>query len=177
MTKLSLVEFYFAKMESYFRRKHDRILKDVPPTPHVQSEYAESKKNSPIMEAANEDCSVASVAEHPINLEEVKVHDDYSELTSDDQRETMPDTDLDFYDKISDMKQGGSFHKQSVISSGQVEFYDFLEPHLMKTGYIIPMSSGHNAGLNGFEKAFLELHLTSAGFIYDWAAEAEKIKA
>ena len=28
MTKLSMVEFYIAKIESYMRRKHDSILKE-----------------------------------------------------------------------------------------------------------------------------------------------------
>lgn len=35
----------------------------------------------------------------------------------------------------------------------------------MKTGYLIPLTCGHNGQLNIDEKTIYEVHLTQAGFI------------
>jgi hypothetical protein len=45
-----------------------------------------------------------------------------------------------------------------------VEFRDFLEPNLMKTGHLLPLRTGHNGGMNRVELALYEIHLTNAGF-------------
>ena len=49
----------------------------------------------------------------------------------------------------------------------QVEFSDFLEPNLIKTGHIIPLSCGHNGAFNKVELSIFEIHLTNAGFIVE----------
>jgi hypothetical protein len=49
----------------------------------------------------------------------------------------------------------------------QVEFSDFLEPTLIKTGHVIPLTCGHNGPFNKVELSIYELHLTNAGFIQD----------
>ena len=46
-------------------------------------------------------------------------------------------------------------------------FKDFTEPDLMKTGYLIPLTTGHNGQFNIEEKTLYEVHLTAAGFIQD----------
>lgn len=53
------------------------------------------------------------------------------------------------------------------ISDDNVLFKDFTEPDLMKTGYLIPVSCGHNGQLSQDEKTIYEIHLTNAGFIVD----------
>lgn len=47
----------------------------------------------------------------------------------------------------------------------QAMFKDFTEPDLLKTGYLIPLTCGHNGQLNLNEKTIYEIHLTNAGFI------------
>jgi hypothetical protein len=42
-----------------------------------------------------------------------------------------------------------------------------LEPHLIKTGHIIPLSTGHNGSFSKTELTLYEIHLTNAGFIQD----------
>ena len=51
-------------------------------------------------------------------------------------------------------------------------FKDFMEPDLQKTGYLIPLSCGHNGQLNINEKTIYEIHLTNAGFIQDQTSPA-----
>ena len=46
-----------------------------------------------------------------------------------------------------------------------------MEPHLVKTGHIIPLSCGHNAGMSKTELTLYEIHLTNAGFIQDFQAQ------
>lgn len=46
-------------------------------------------------------------------------------------------------------------------------FKDFTEPDLIKTGYLIPLTCGHNGQLSINEKTIYEIHLTNAGFIQD----------
>lgn len=49
-----------------------------------------------------------------------------------------------------------------------------MEPHLVKTGHIIPLSCGHNAGMSKTELTLYEIHLTNAGFIQDFQAQDRK---
>jgi len=49
--------------------------------------------------------------------------------------------------------------------NNQILFKDFEEPELRKTGYLIPLSCGHNGNYSEEEITMLEIHLTSAGFI------------
>jgi len=44
-------------------------------------------------------------------------------------------------------------------------FKDFTEPDLLKTGYLIPLTTGHNGQFNHEEKNLYEVHLAAAGFI------------
>jgi hypothetical protein len=46
-------------------------------------------------------------------------------------------------------------------------FKDFTEPDLLKTGYLIPLRTGHNGQYNHDEKTLYEVHLAAAGFIED----------
>jgi hypothetical protein len=48
-----------------------------------------------------------------------------------------------------------------------VRFKDFSQPNLVKTGFFIPLSCGHNGSLSLIEKTLLEIHLTNAGMIHD----------
>jgi hypothetical protein len=53
-----------------------------------------------------------------------------------------------------------------------VQFKDFLEPHVIKTGHLIPVSAGHNGCLSQTELTLYEIHLTNADFIQDFAEPA-----
>ena len=55
-----------------------------------------------------------------------------------------------------------------------IVFKDFLEPHLIKTGHIIPVRAGHNGPLNKTEMTLYEIHLQNAGFIVDFTSESEQ---
>jgi len=52
-----------------------------------------------------------------------------------------------------------------ALNSDNIIFKDFTEPDLNKTGYLIPLSCGHNGQLGQNEKTIYEIHLTNAGFI------------
>lgn len=54
----------------------------------------------------------------------------------------------------------------------QVEFKDFMEPNLIKTGHIIPVNGGHCGPFSKTELNLYEIHLTNAGFIVDLQALA-----
>ena len=55
-----------------------------------------------------------------------------------------------------------------------IVFKDFLEPHLIKTGHIIPVSAGHNGPMNKTEMTLFEIHLQNAGFIVDFNSDTER---
>lgn len=44
-------------------------------------------------------------------------------------------------------------------------FRTFSEPEISKTGYLIPLTCGHNGVYSEEEKTLLDIHLASAGFI------------
>ena len=46
-------------------------------------------------------------------------------------------------------------------------FKDFSQPSVKKTGYLIPLQSGHNGEWSRTEKTLLEVHLVNAGLIED----------
>lgn len=48
-----------------------------------------------------------------------------------------------------------------------------MEPHLIKTGHIIPLSCGHNSPYSKTELMLYEIHLTNAGFIGELEAVME----
>lgn len=56
------------------------------------------------------------------------------------------------------------------IEDDNVIFKDFTEPDVLKTGYLIPLSCGHNGQLSINEKTIYEIHLTNAGFIQESAS-------
>lgn len=60
----------------------------------------------------------------------------------------------------------------SVIEDDQDEYYyvktlfrDFTEPDVIKTGYLIPLTWGHNGWLKYKEKSLYEIHLRQSGFL------------
>jgi hypothetical protein len=46
-----------------------------------------------------------------------------------------------------------------------VLYSDFTEPDLARTGYLIPISCGHNGQYSIVEKTIYEIHLTNAGLL------------
>ena len=93
--------------------------------------------------------------------------------------ESESDADLEFYDRIKKIKskqEGGNSKAMQVQKGMQVEFSDFLEPKLMFTGHIIPLTSGHNGRMNKIEQSIYELHLTNAGFIQEPEIMVENIQ-
>ena len=54
-------------------------------------------------------------------------------------------------------------HKDSPFES--VSFRDFSQPSVKKTGYLIPLKSGHNGEWSRTEKTLLEVHLVNAGVV------------
>ena len=89
------------------------------------------------------------------------------------------DADLEFYDQIQSIQASGTSEhgKRSDLAQvanlkSSIEFKDFLEPHLIKTGHIIPLSNGHCGAFSKTELTLFEIHLTNAGFIQDWQALA-----
>ena len=46
-----------------------------------------------------------------------------------------------------------------------IRFKDFTEPDILKTGYLIPITCGHNRTYSITEKTIYEIHLTNAGFL------------
>ena len=73
------------------------------------------------------------------------------------------------------MKAGDDQHLKNLNEVDQtIVFNDFLEPHLIKTGHIIPINAGHNGPLNKTETTLYEIHLTNAGFIVDFNSETER---
>lgn len=145
MTQLSLVEFYLAKIESYLRRKHESILKE-----HDVDDSASSVNYDTTSEKSEGHANPRSTQA--------------DEVVS----ETENDADLEFYDKIQKIKarqkKAGTFGRKQREAL-HVEFGDFLEPHLIKTGHLIPLSCGHNSPFSKVELSIYEIHLTNAGFI------------
>ena len=80
------------------------------------------------------------------------------------------DPDLEFYDQIQKLQNDKGETGASIETYSQrlsVEFKDFLEPNLIKTGHIIPLSGGHCGTFSKTERNLFEIHLTNAGFIID----------
>ena len=86
-----------------------------------------------------------------------------------------------FYDQLQQLKsnkqpQGSAANASSNKKSNEaqadsnlefVEFKDFLEPNLIKSGFLIPVTSGHNGMFSKTELTLYEMHLRNAGFIPD----------
>jgi len=53
----------------------------------------------------------------------------------------------------------------SRLEDSNVLFKDFNEPDIMKTGYLIPLTCGHNGLFSHTEKTIYEIHMANAGFI------------
>jgi hypothetical protein len=71
------------------------------------------------------------------------------------------DNELDFHNKVQKLQS-----KQN-----QIEFGDFLEPHLIKTGHIIPVDVGHNGNLTKIQLTLYEIHLQNSGFFQDFSED------
>lgn len=60
----------------------------------------------------------------------------------------------------------------SVIEDAEDEYYytktlfkDFTEPDVIKTGYLIPLTCGHNGIFRQRERSLLEVHIRQSGFL------------
>ena len=65
-----------------------------------------------------------------------------------------------------------------VYEEGEQEilpFKDFSEPDILRTGYIIPLSCGHNGTFSVTEKTIYEIHLQQSGFLKEMQS-VEEIK-
>jgi hypothetical protein len=90
-----------------------------------------------------------------------------SKQSSSDVDFLMPsDLEQDSIDIITEEASTQEFEeiKLSMESNG-VRFKDFSQPNLVKTGFLIPLSCGHNGSLSLIEKTLLEIHLANAGMI------------
>jgi hypothetical protein len=47
----------------------------------------------------------------------------------------------------------------SGLDYNEMLFKDFTEPEILKTGYYIPLSCGHNGQMKMIEKTIYEIHL------------------
>jgi hypothetical protein len=58
--------------------------------------------------------------------------------------------DLNFYDQIDSHRAANPTIIASRLQDANchVQFKDFLEPHVIKTGHLIPVSAGHNGCLS-----------------------------
>lgn len=77
---------------------------------------------------------------------------------------------------VLDIESDIEFHQKIYNSNdrlGTVEFEDFLEPNLIKTGHLIPLRSGHNGPFNQIEKTLYEIHLTNSGMAFDFMQAAQ----
>ena len=98
--------------------------------------------------------------------------------------ESEADHDLEFYDKIQTIRGNneqlnnpatGNINSnfEFVNLNQQIEFRDFLEPNVIKTGHIIPSSAGHNGHLSVTELTLYEIHLNNAGFLHNYQTEEQ----
>lgn len=85
--------------------------------------------------------------------------------------ESEADHDLEFYDKIQIMRQPDNSNIDFLNLNQQIEFKDFLEPNVIKTGHIIPTSAGHNGHLSVTELVLYEIHLNNAGLLNNYQTE------
>lgn len=92
--------------------------------------------------------------------------------------ESEADHDLEFYDKIQTIRGQTEQNNQNnnfefVNLNQQIEFRDFLEPNVIKTGHIIPTTAGHNGHLSVTELTLYEIHLNNAGFLHNYQTEEQ----
>lgn len=130
------------KMISYYFNKLEAFLSRK----HKQSAHSKSAEK-------NQFCIDYDLEEN--NKEEMKSHDG-SDMESNDGEESK-------YTPRSGL---------SVIEDDQDEYYyiktlfkDFSEPDVINTGYLIPITCGHNGVYKSKEKKLLEMHLRQAEFI------------
>ena len=156
ITKISVIEFYVAKIEAYMRRKHESILK-------VDVNDANSSED---------DSEATMVTEDTTKTNKAPPADTIVKKSLESENETDLEDDLEFYDKLQRKPSDANDDLPSQnYQSDFIEFGDFMEPHLVKTGHIIPLSCGHNAAMSKTELTLYEIHLTNAGFIQDFQAQ------
>ena len=101
--------------------------------------------------------------------------------TEDDRQKDFDDDSGGFEKIVKKYEDNSGFNKvgeenmspeksQLDLEEDNVIFKDFTEPDLLKTGYLIPLTCGHNGQLSINEKTIYEVHLTNAGFIQNDSA-------
>ena len=77
------------------------------------------------------------------------------------------DLEQDSIEVFTEETQADFEVSKPICDSKGVRFKDFSQPNLVKTGFLIPLSCGHNGSLSLIEKTLLEIHLANAGMIHD----------
>ena len=88
-------------------------------------------------------------------------------------KEEHKNSPYDFESSFGDGTKVSTPHSGlSVVDDDEDEYYyvktlfkDFTEPDVMKAGYLIPLTCGHNGVLSKKEKSLLKTHLKQSGFI------------
>jgi hypothetical protein len=124
MTKLSMVEFYIAKIESYLRRKHESILKvqdmeDVATSDNQSASDIEEIQLPPMIEKTASDINTGRSGDSDGSQQEFLLNQARKSPVSkqsvlpviESEAESDLDADLVFYDKIQKLKAGDELNK------------------------------------------------------------------
>jgi len=150
MTNVEMVDYYFQKVEAYLGKKHRNILRRGAHS-RCDSVCSGSPKST-LSDRVNTFEEEEKTAEFEIR-EEPTFSNQADNNNPGKQGENSPGDRATTTSTVIDLEE------ESVL------FKDFTEPDILKTGYLLPVSCGHNGMLSMGEKTIFEIHLTNAGFL------------
>ena len=153
-----MIDFYFAKIESYLGKKHSSLLQRG-----CSSAYSDSLCSGSPKSALSDRQNTYDDEERKQEFEELGFNKALKGLEiKEEKNKVAPE---DGHIKVQELTE----KNVHGLDDDNVIFKDFTEPDILKTGYLIPLSCGHNGQLNINEKTIYEIHLTNAGFIHEAA--------
>jgi hypothetical protein len=164
LTQIEVIDFYFSKIETYLGHKHRNSLQRM--GTGTDSNYSGSPKSS------FSDRPHTTIEDEMKN--EFEVVDNNSNFKRQSKRFEFPNDEEDEVNSkrlncLINSDRGGLKQSESLQDDFEKKalFKDFTEPDVYKTGYLIPLSCGHNGQMTINEKTIYEIHLTNAGFIQE----------
>ena len=170
-----------SKLETYLSKKHRNSMQRMGGYTDGDSSCSGSPRSAAAMSErimpTQEDEAVFAMAEEAAvgaPGEEIEMEDIPKKGRKSERRFEFPSED-NSQDTGLTIKSARSKRMAEELSAFKDDFVkkalfkDFMEPDLLKTGYLIPLRTGHNGQFNHDEKTLYEVHLAAAGFIKDSA--------
>lgn len=148
------IDLAFSKLEIYLSFKHRNQLLKVGDASGTDSNTSGSPKSS--------------LSEHHPTFEDDSARRlEFDTIEEEGKSLDTRETSKKFVFPSEEDEEPQQRKKSGLLAKEDYFFKDFTQPDLIKTGYLIPLTCGHNGQLSINEKMIYEIHLSNAGFVKD----------